>query len=120
MRLEGANFQNLLNPAFQTDAAHFSGMRVHAVAGIGNPLRFFAHLQQLGLSFTAHAFPDHHPFVPADLEFGSADAVIMTEKDAIKCRRFARENHWMLAVDARIDPQLGQLILNRLKSRHGS
>ena len=43
----------------------------------------------------------------------------MTEKDAIKCQRFARENHWALSVDAAVDPELGQLILNRLKSRHG-
>jgi tetraacyldisaccharide 4'-kinase len=120
MQLHGSNFQNLLNPEFQAGAADFNGKRVHAVAGIGNPLRFFAHLQQLGLSFSAHPFPDHHKFIPADLEFGDADAVIMTEKDAIKCRRFARERYWMLAVDAHIGPELGQLILNKLKSRHGS
>ena len=119
MRLEGTIFRNLLNPAFQAGAAEFGNRQVHAIAGIGNPLRFFGHLQQLGLSFTAHAFPDHYPYVPADLEFDDADAIIMTEKDAIKCRHFARENHWMLAVDARIDPELGQLILHRLESRHG-
>lgn len=119
MRLEGTIFRNLLNPAFQAEAADFGNRRVHAVAGIGNPLRFFAQLQQLGLSFTAHAFPDHHPYVPGDLEFDDADAIVMTEKDAIKCRHFARENHWMLAVDARIDPELGPLILDRLKARHG-
>ena len=43
----------------------------------------------------------------------------MTEKDAIKCQRFAPENYWALSVDATVDPELGQLILNRLKSRHG-
>jgi tetraacyldisaccharide 4'-kinase len=74
----------------------------------------------LGLSFTAHVFPDHHPFTPADLDFEDADEIIMTEKDAIKCQRFARENQWALPVDAAVDPALGQLILNRLKSRHGS
>jgi tetraacyldisaccharide 4'-kinase len=44
----------------------------------------------------------------------------MTEKDAIKCQRFARENQWALPVDAAVDPALGQHILDRLKSRHGS
>jgi tetraacyldisaccharide 4'-kinase len=120
MSLEGSHFHNLLNPGHVAAASDFQGRRLHAVAGIGNPLRFFEHLQRLGLSFTAHAFPDHHSFAPADLEFEDADEVIMTEKDAIKCQRFARENQWALPVDAAVDPELGQLILNRLKSRHGS
>jgi tetraacyldisaccharide 4'-kinase len=119
MSLEGGQFHNLLNPGHSAGAPEFHGRRVHAVAGIGNPMRFFEHLQRLGLSFTAHAFPDHHPFSPVDLDFENADEVIMTEKDAIKCQRFARENHWVLSVDATVDPELGQLILNRLKSRHG-
>ena len=120
MSLEGSQFHNLLNPGYTASASGFQGRRVHAVAGIGNPLRFFAHLQRLGLSFTAHAFADHHPFSPVDLEFEDADEIIMTEKDAIKCQRFARENHWALSVDAAVDPAFGQLILNRLESRHGS
>lgn len=120
MSLDGSTFRNLLNPAFQAEAVDFGRRHVHAVAGIGNPPRFFAQLQRLGLSFTAHAFPDHHPYSPADLAFDDAEAIIMTEKDAIKCRHFARENHWMLAVEARLDPELGPLILDRLKSRHGS
>ncbi|MGQ0580059.1 MAG: tetraacyldisaccharide 4'-kinase [Betaproteobacteria bacterium] len=120
MTLEGSRFQNLLNPGHTSAVSEFQGRRLHALAGIGNPLRFFEHLQRLGLSFTAHAFPDHHPFAPADLDFEGADAIIMTEKDAIKCERFARENQWSLSVDAAVDPELGQLILNRLKTRHGS
>jgi tetraacyldisaccharide 4'-kinase len=120
MSLEGNRFHNLLNPGHTASASEFQGRRLHAVAGIGNPSRFFGHLQRLGLSFTAHAFPDHHPFSPADLDFENADEVIMTEKDAIKCQRFARENQWALPVDAAVDPELGQLILTRLKTRHGS
>ena len=120
MALEGKEFRNLLNPAFHHDAGAFHGKRIHAVAGIGNPARFFDHLQRLGLDFVAHAFPDHHAYSQADLEFGDADAIIMTEKDAIKCLRFARENHWVLAVDARVDTALGSLILERMKTPHGS
>jgi len=120
MSLEGSQFHNLFNPGHSAGAPEFQGRRVHAVAGIGNPMRFFEHLQRLGLSFTAHAFPDHHPFAPSDLDFEDADEVIMTEKDAIKCQRFARENQWALSVDAAVDPELGQLIVNRLKTRHGS
>jgi len=120
MSIEGSHFHNLLNPGHTAAASEFQGRRLHAVAGIGNPLRFFEHLQRLGLSFTAHAFPDHHPFAPADLDFDDAEEIIMTEKDAIKCQRFAGENQWVLSVDAIVDPQLGQLIFNRLKTRHGS
>jgi tetraacyldisaccharide 4'-kinase len=120
MTLEGNGFRNLLNPAFHQEAGAFHGKRVHAIAGIGNPMRFFDHLQALGLSFAAHAFPDHYAYSQADLDFRDADAIIMTEKDAIKCLRFARENHWVLPVDARVDTALGRLILEKMKTRHGS
>jgi len=120
MRLEGNLFCNLLNPAFHREAGAFRGERVHAVAGIGNPARFFDHLQRLGLSFAAHAFPDHHAYSQADFPFRDTDAIIMTEKDAIKCLRFARENYWVVPVDARVDTALGSLILEKMKARHGS
>ncbi len=120
MHLEGNIFCNLLNPAFQQQAGAFRGKRVHAVAGIGNPARFFEHLQALGLNFSGHAFPDHHPYSPADLDIIDADAIIMTEKDAIKCLRFARENYWVLPVIAHVDNALGHLILEKLNIRHGS
>jgi tetraacyldisaccharide 4'-kinase len=60
MRVDGAEFVNLLNPSHVTGPEHFRGLRVHAIAGIGNPARFFAHLQALGIEFEAHSFPDHH------------------------------------------------------------
>jgi tetraacyldisaccharide 4'-kinase len=68
----------------------------------------------------AYPFPDHHAFTAYDLEFAGADAVVMTEKDAIKCQPFARENHWVVAVDAQISPGFGRLILDKLKTSHGS
>ena len=120
MALEGSGFRNLLNPALRQEAGAFHGKRVHAIAGIGNPERFFDHLRALGLSFAAHAFPDHYAYSQADLDFGDADAIIMTEKDAIKCLRFAREIHWVLPVDARVDTALGRLILEKMKTLHGS
>jgi tetraacyldisaccharide 4'-kinase len=120
MALEGKEFRNLLNPVVHQNAGFFHGKQVHAVAGIGNPAHFFGQLQRLGLNFAAHEFADHHAYTPADLEFADADAIIMTEKDAIKCLRFARENHWVLPVDARVDSALGRLILKKMKIRHGS
>ena len=65
--------------------ADFRGQRVHAVAGIGNPARFFALLRAHGLEICEHAFPDHHALAAAELAFGDEVPVLMTEKDAVKC-----------------------------------
>jgi tetraacyldisaccharide 4'-kinase len=117
MALEGREFRNLLNPTRTAGAEHFRGKRLHAVAGIGDPGRFFRHLQALGLDFTAHPFPDHHSFAASELEFPESDAVLMTEKDAVKCRRFANEKHWELPVDAVLDSALADLVARKLKPR---
>ena len=117
MTLAGSTFRNLLNPASSAEADRFRHRNVHAVAGIGHPQRFFRHLQGLGLDFTAHPFPDHHPFAASDLQFAGADAVLMTEKDAVKCVAYADEHHWALRVDAQVDPALGELVLNKLARR---
>jgi len=114
MRLESSEFRNLLNPEHRVGPEHFRGKRVHAVAGIGNPQRFFRQLQRIGLEFTAHPFPDHHPFTASDVAFAPSEAVVMTEKDAVKCQRFAGETHWVLAVDAVPDPRLGDLVLSKI------
>ena len=119
MRLEGTVARNLRVPGLETPLASLSGTQLHAVAGIGNPQRYFGHLRDAGLSFTAHAFPDHHPFTAADLDFGDDHPVLMTEKDAIKCRGFARSNWWMLPVSARIEPDLATFIIERLFPARG-
>jgi tetraacyldisaccharide 4'-kinase len=119
MHLEGDTLYNLRDPALRRSASALRGRHVHAIAGIGNPERFFSHLRRLGLSITAHAFPDHHRFSPADLDLPDADAVVMTEKDAIKCRAFARDNWWALPVEARVDPLLLETVLEKV-SRRGS
>lgn len=80
----------------------FAGRRVHAVAGIGDPERFFAGLRAAGVSVLAHPFPDHHVYHGADILFEDEIPVLMTEKDAVKCARFADERHWYLPVEARL------------------
>jgi tetraacyldisaccharide 4'-kinase len=119
MRLEGRQFYNLLNPRFVVPPGHFRGLRTHAVAGIGNPRRFFDALQALGLSGTAHAFPDHHCFRPEELRFADAEALLMTEKDAIKCETFADETHWVLAVTAVVEPDPLPALLAKIAHPHG-
>ena len=120
MKLEGREFHNLLNPDHIVDASRFYNQRLHAVAGIGNPQRFFDHLAALGLRFEAHAFPDHHPYSAQDLAFAHADAVLMTEKDAVKCAAFAAETYWFLRVDAVPQSELGALLLQKLKTRNAA
>ncbi|MHB8253331.1 MAG: tetraacyldisaccharide 4'-kinase [Acidiferrobacter sp.] len=88
--------------------------RVHAVAGIGNPGRFFSHLEGLGLQVVAHAFADHHNYQPEDLIFDSEDPVVMTEKDAVKCERFARPGFWYIPVTATVNSDLARRIVARL------
>jgi tetraacyldisaccharide 4'-kinase len=80
-----------------------SGIPIHAITGIGNPQRFFLSLQGLGIEALARVFADHHLFSPDD--FGSippGSAIIMTQKDAVKCRSLDLENAWYLAVDAKL------------------
>lgn len=93
--------------------ADWCGKRVHAVAGISFPQQFFDQLTALGLKVTPHAFPDHHAFEVSDFDFESDDPVIMTEKDAIKCQSFAKENWYALAISVR----LPSLMLEELKAR---
>ncbi len=118
-KLTGDSFQNLLNPDFRVAAADLRDHALHAIAGIGNPQRFFAQLQRMGLTFRAHPFPDHFKFSADDLAFAGDDIVLMTEKDAVKCSAFARENWWCLPVEADVDPALGHLIVAKLRSPHG-
>lgn len=119
MQLQPQRIYGLTDSARHASAEIFAGGPVHAVAGIGNPERFFATLRGLGLEVIPHAFPDHHAFAPPDLEFGDNRPVIVTEKDAVKCRRFGRPHHWVLAVAARPDPRLATEILKLLKERCG-
>jgi tetraacyldisaccharide 4'-kinase len=69
----------------------------------------------LGLEFIAHSFPDHYPYRPDDIEYVDAEAIVMTEKDAVKCKAFADERHWVLPVDAGIEDRCGEFVLARLK-----
>lgn len=87
-------------PHAQRALSSFAGQRVHAVAGIGNPRRFFDSLARRGLDVVGHAFPDHHALRRDDLAFADGLPVLMTEKDAVKCRAFGDLPLWQVPVDA--------------------
>jgi tetraacyldisaccharide 4'-kinase len=80
----------------------FAGQRVHAVAGIGNPARFFAMLRAAGIDAIKHAFTDHHVFRRDDVGFADGLSVLMTAKDAVKCQAFATAQHWQVPVRAQL------------------
>jgi tetraacyldisaccharide 4'-kinase len=81
--------------------AQFRGCSVNAVAGIGNPERFFSLLQHAGIHVIEHAFPDHHAFSENDFADMKDDLpILMTEKDAVKCASLGLRNAWFLSVDA--------------------
>ncbi|PKM09044.1 MAG: tetraacyldisaccharide 4'-kinase [Gammaproteobacteria bacterium HGW-Gammaproteobacteria-4] len=92
----------------------FSGQRVHAVAGIGRPERFFATLRAAGIDLIEHAFVDHHRFSAGDLAFDDELTVLMTEKDAVKCRRFASDRCFALAIDAELSAAFYDALSQRL------
>jgi tetraacyldisaccharide 4'-kinase len=115
MVLVPTGFYSLANPEQRASPDQFRSGPVHAVAGIGNPERFFSSLRGLGLDVIAHPFPDHHAFQAAELEFDDNRPIILTEKDAVKCESFANAQYWVLAVEARPDASLGEQILQRLK-----
>ena len=85
------------------EIGEFAGSAAHAVAGIGNPERFFDLLDRHGIEVRRHPFADHHPFSAKDLSFDDELPVLMTEKDAVKCRRLPCRNCWVVHVDAQPD-----------------
>lgn len=95
--------------------SQFTNKTVHAVAGIGHPEQFFSMLEALGLTVIPHAFPDHHAYQAPDLIFKDDLPIVMTEKDAVKCKEIANENTWYLAVQLVCEEHLITLLIQQLK-----
>ncbi|WP_246167675.1 tetraacyldisaccharide 4'-kinase [Propionivibrio limicola] len=122
MHLTGDRFRSLRDASCFCAPDAFQGRPVYAVAGIGDPSRFFAQLESLKICFEAHPFPDHHAYVAEDFAWAQQGVILMTEKDAVKCPSFAVGEAWVLPVEARIDAgrdgkTLLQTILEKLNGR---
>lgn len=115
MQLVGQHFYHLREPSRQASAADFKGKSITAIAGIGKPERFFAHLMRLGLTFVSQSFADHHHYQPEDITNITSDIVIMTEKDAVKCQAFATDGCWVLPIEAELDAGLLPMVLNKIR-----
>ncbi len=101
---------NLSNPGKKTALKELTPKTCHAIAGIGNPQRFFEHLRAFGLQCDEHSFPDHHQYRLGDLVFPDGAPILMTEKDAVKCESFGLDNCWYVPVNARLDVGFGVCI----------
>jgi len=115
MRYEPLPWRNLARPDATAEPSAWRRGPVHAVAGIGHPARFFALLRGLGLDPVCHPFPDHHRYTAEELRFPGAVAVLMTQKDAVKCARFADARFWYLPIAARIDPALIERVTRTIR-----
>lgn len=114
MQLLAEDFYHLSQPSARATASTFAGKKILAIAGIGNPDRFFNHLEQMGLQFEKRAYADHYAYSETDFSDVNADVVLMTEKDAVKCKPFARDNFWVMPVKAQVEKGLMPIILNQL------
>ena len=114
MQLGGDGLVNMVSGRRALQPTVGLAKRVHAVAGIGNPGRFFQTLRSMGLEPLEHPFPDHHAFVRQDLLFSDGHPVVMTEKDAVKCSSFAERSWWYLPVTASVDTGLLDIVLERI------
>lgn len=115
MQYDIKTLKNLSDEQCTQPLAALRGQKVHAVAGIGHPARFFTRLRDQGLKLHCHEFPDHHHYQAADIQFNDDLPVIMTEKDAVKCHQIAGPQHWYLAIEARLPASFEERLLNRLK-----
>jgi tetraacyldisaccharide 4'-kinase len=89
-----------LNSENSRPLTSFTGKPVHAVAGIGHPGRFFEQLRHNGIEVIEHAFADHHDYRQHDFSGWDNDCIIMTEKDAVKCRHLSLADAWVVSVNA--------------------
>ena len=118
MAYQGTKLINLLSGETR-ELKELKQEKVMAIAGIGNPDRFFNYLRSHGLRIETRAFPDHYHYEKDFLGINEDVKVIMTEKDAVKCKRFAKPNWWYVHVDVELPNEFGMEIINLLGKHHG-
>ena len=114
MRYSGKNLYNLINPVEICPLSEFKSKTVHAVSAIGNTNRFYDYLRSQGLDVIEHSFPDHYMYKASDIHFNDGLPVIMTEKDAVKCRRYKLENCWYLPIKVEMKKDFGLQLLDKI------
>jgi len=118
LRVEGDEAVKIVDESDKVPLSSFQSKPCHALAGLGNPSRFFNHLKKFGLTFQSHIFPDHFSYDKKDICFDDNKIVLMTEKDAVKCTTIANEQHWYVPIKAQLDEKLGIALLSIIKERN--
>lgn len=114
MQLQADAIIAIAHPEMRYELANFPNKKIHAVAGVGNPRRFFNMLESYGFVVTPHVYPDHYPYSQHNIDFQDNLPVVMTEKDAVKCAQFATEKCWYVNVNAKISDQLTNKLLQKI------
>ncbi len=123
MRVGARHVMPLREPSRILPLETFRGQRAHAVAGIGNPQRFFDTLRAAGIDAIEHPLPDHYAYRGDELEFGDELPVLITEKDAVKCAAFAHERVFVAPAEAHLPAGFADRIhasLHALRARGGA
>ncbi|MGV6989432.1 tetraacyldisaccharide 4'-kinase [Testudinibacter sp. P80/BLE/0925] len=121
MRLRANVAVNLLTQE-ERRLSDFIGQPLVAMAAIGNPQRFFNMLNSLGLNVVKQkAFVDHAKLSPEKLNnlTKAEQSLFMTEKDAVKCHKFARENWWYVPVEAELEPTINTIVAKIMQEVKG-
>ncbi|HIO13961.1 MAG TPA: tetraacyldisaccharide 4'-kinase, partial [Chromatiales bacterium] len=115
MRLDITQALSLDGSTQVKSLSEFVGQSVHAIAGIGNPARFFDRLRELGLDVVEHAFPDHHDYIEQDFLFADGAALLMTEKDAVKVAALRLTNSWMVRADTVASDSIVEQVIDGIR-----
>jgi len=117
MKLVNDKVLNCKDSTISREFSDFKSKEVHAVAAIGHPKRFFNELKTMGINVIEHAFRDHYFFKAKDIRYNDGKDVLMTEKDAVKCKSFAEPHHWFVPINAEMDEKFGQRLLALLERK---
>jgi len=118
MRYTGDTAINLVTNE-QVALADFRNKDVIAIAGIGHPDKFFNFMRSHGIRLDSRAFPDHYLYKNSDLDFDEDTIVLMTEKDAVKCQRFANNNWWYVPINVELPEEFGKQLVSKLEKHRG-
>ena len=117
LKVEGEEAVKLLDETERLNLESFKSAPCHAIAGLGNPSRFFSHLKKYKLTVEPHIFPDHFKYTEKDINFNDDKQVLMTEKDAVKCTYMAKDKHWYVPIKAQMTEKFGLTLLSLIKEK---
>lgn len=121
MQLVADQCWQLCAPNQQADIRSFHGKSIFATAGIGHPQRFFAMLKKEGLQFTEKALNDHHLFLDHSFDNIDEEIILITEKDAVKCRQLKNLSQdpriWVVPVSAQLDTDFARQVLAMISEK---